>query len=92
MTKALLLRSLADHLSEILKTYHTAQGAKVGSRDGEFKKVNVYEWYVPPPDNERKESDFPFIEVRPVKGKGNKLHCDAMIELTFGVFSRATEG
>lgn len=91
MTVSLLVRNLADYLREILETYHTAQGAKVGELDGEYKPVNVFDWYVPPPDQKRRESDYPFVEVRPYHGKRSKQERHALVELTFGVFGRAEE-
>ncbi|EJW16906.1 hypothetical protein M5X00_17700 [Paenibacillus alvei] len=91
MTVSLLVRNLADHLREVLATYHTAQGAKAGELDGEYKPVNVFEWYVPLPDQKRRESDYPFIEVRPYHGKRNKDERYVSIELTCGVFGRAEE-
>ncbi|NEZ45517.1 hypothetical protein [Paenibacillus alvei] len=92
MTVSLLVRNLADHLQEVLATYHTAQGAKAGELDGEYKPVNVFEWYVPLPDQKRRESDYPFVEVRPYHGKRNDAERHALVELTFGVFHRAEDG
>ncbi|BFH10607.1 hypothetical protein WDD9_003897 [Paenibacillus melissococcoides] len=91
MTVSLLVHALAEHLLSLLATYHTAQGAKAGDIDGEYKPVNVYEWYVPLPDQKRRQSDYPFIEIRPYHGKRTGIDRHALVELTFGVFSRAEE-
>lgn len=91
MTVSLLVRNLADHLRGVLATYHTAQGAQAGQLDGVYKQVNVFEWYVPLPDQKRRESDYPFVEVRPYHGKSARHERHTLIELTFGVFGRAEE-
>lgn len=92
MTVSLLVRNLADHLRSVLATYHTAQGAQAGQLDGMYKQVNVFEWYVPLPDQKRRESDYPFVEVRPYQGKSTSRHDrHVLVELTFGVFGRAEE-
>ncbi|WII39192.1 hypothetical protein [Paenibacillus thiaminolyticus] len=92
MTVSLLVRNLADHLRSVLATYHTAQGAQAGQIDGVYKRVNVFEWYVPLPDQKRRESDYPFVEVRPYHGKRTGIERHALVELTFGVFAKAQEG
>ncbi|CAH8248532.1 hypothetical protein WJ0W_005714 [Paenibacillus melissococcoides] len=92
MTVSLLVHALAEHLLSLLATYHTAQGAKAGDIDGEYKPVNVYEWYVPLPDQKRRQSDYPFIEIRPYHGKRTGIDRHALVELTFGVFFPGRRG
>ncbi|BFH12669.1 hypothetical protein WJ0W_004695 [Paenibacillus melissococcoides] len=91
MTVSLLVRNLSDYLRDVLATYHTAQGAQAGQLDGMYKQVNVFEWYVPLPDQKRRESDYPFVEVRPYQGKRTGIERHTLVELTFGVFGRAEE-
>ncbi|WII39695.1 hypothetical protein [Paenibacillus thiaminolyticus] len=92
MTVSLLVDNLADHLRNVLATYNTALGPKVGGVEGEYKSVNVFEWYVSRPDQARKESDFPFVEIRPFEGKRSASDRYVTIMLTFGVFSRDGDG
>lgn len=90
MTAAMLLRSLCSFLRDAVNQYAAAQGKSNTSR-----KPEVYDWWLPFKDRKRGDEeekiDFPYIAARIVNGKDSAEDSQVMIELSFGVYSEATE-
>jgi len=90
VTAEMLLMSLCSFLRDAVDQYAAAQG-----KSNTFRKPEVYDWWLPFKDRKRggeeEKIDFPYIAARIVNGKDTADESQVRIELSFGVYSEATE-